>query len=152
MSLRGEYVKITKTEPTEKSTLPLIFDKVNDAAVFKYQFGGPLKRDSNMLALKLEYITCKVFEHLKDFDKHRIGSFNVKTTLTITSQHNSYEIFQIFHACIEGEINDFKTRFSKLKLINYPIDKIIIPSFEEVYPILCELYGNPDGDMGRQAQ
>lgn len=132
-----EDIKILKSEPIVKNTLPLIFDKKLNDAVFKYDFGKPMTMSFPEMNLGLEYISYK---RNGDKDDDRIGSLLVTTSFTITSVHHLYNYFQIFQAFTEREIIDFKGRFNSLGLINYPLERITIPSFDDMFPILKELY------------
>ena len=133
-----EEFDISHSERITTNTLPLIFDLKNNTAIFGYGFDtGFLK--SNKPTLFVDY-TFKVFNTKNE----EIGLLNSKMSYTINSSHSRNKNFQLFHYFAELEVDEFKDLFKNYKLINYPLDKIHIPTFEDMLPILIQLFDRPD--------
>lgn len=139
--MNADDIKITKTETVIENSLPLIFDKQENCAFFKFVFGKPKKYKFISLNLQLEYLIGKeMVEKDTDIEENKIASLSFKTMFTIKSKHHLYNYFELFHEMTKREIKDFEDYFKNLKLINYPQDKIFTPSFDEVFPVFQELY------------
>ena len=145
--MNPDDIKISKTETVIKNSLPLIFDRDNNFAFFKYEFGKPKVFEFITLNVKLEYIIGKGFvEKDADIEEKKFGHLLFTTSFTIKSEHHLYNYFELFHEMTKREIFDFENYFKNLKLINYPQNKILTPSLEQVFPIFQELYETKQND------
>ena len=89
--MSGQNINVTKTDPVILNTLPLIFDKKFNAAIFKYEFGVPSdKTEHPMLLIELEYLSY-------DINNEIIGTLKSTTTFTIKSVHRSFDYLKIFY-------------------------------------------------------
>ncbi len=130
--------KLTKTLPEVKSnTLPRIFPKGLHGWL-RYDFGTPDNKETPTLILNLEFVAS-------NYNRSQItGSYKVRFEFTTEQKYNPLQICQIFHKATQIGIEDFKTQFSKEDLLNYPINKIKSPSFEDVFPALKKLFYPPE--------
>jgi hypothetical protein len=127
-------VHLTKTLPdVTKNTLPKICP--NDLhSWLRYSFAKPVKSDVPTLILTLEYI-------LSDFERTNIKStYEVIFHYTTDADYNPMQLCQMFYKAIESAITDFKIIFLKEGFMKYPLQNISAPVFNNVFPLLKELY------------
>ena len=90
------------------------------------------------LILKLEFI-------LSDFERTSIKStYEVIFHYQTDPGYNPMQICQMFYKAIESGIIDFKIIFLNEGFINYPVQNIAAPVFNNVFPLLKELYYPPN--------
>jgi hypothetical protein len=129
-------INLSKTEPFISNTLPKLFSSVNNAAYFKYDFAACAIPDPNKLVIRLEYLVLRK-------DGNVIGSYITQTTYTIRSKNEQHSNFEIFYLCLATEVKNFKQAFEALGVQNYSLQKVIVPSYNQVYPVLEDIYTVP---------
>ena len=131
------------TEPIITNTLPLVFDKINNRATFKYQLGKPNDQSNPSLSILLEYLFHKANGHP---ERDKIGSLSYRTILSIEPIYDLNTKFNLFHWGLEKSIKNFRVEFKKLGVINYPQGEIRPPTFADMLPNLIELF-SPEVDL-----
>ena len=136
-----EVPKLTKAFVWKKDKMNKGF--ITDSHIwYKYDFGKPLKPVNNpTLVLTLEFIVSDVNR------KNVFGSYEVRFEYTTLEEYNPLQICQLFHKATEIGVDDFKDYFIKDGYNEYDLEKIISPTFEEVFPTLKELYYPLNFDM-----
>ena len=71
-----------------------------------------------------------------------LGILSLKLTFQIHSSHTKIGCFQIFYECIVRLIDEFMALFKESGVINYPLDKIVAPQFDQILPEFRFLFGH----------